>query len=151
MGYVPYVSFATYRRATMKIRLYFKRLMFMQMFCKKKGGGGGRHSLTCYKYQRNMCFWHEKWSDWSSSTSLHFCQFCRVCSSPLGLNVSAAHLGAQMSVVLEPICLKGSFATHCSGLRVVEGHMRSSPTEPSLSPFPKNPNFQFASKPPFFT
>jgi len=32
MGYVPYVGFATYRRATVKIRLYFKRLMFMQMF-----------------------------------------------------------------------------------------------------------------------
>jgi hypothetical protein len=41
MGYVPYVGFATYRRATVKIHLYFKRLMFMQMFCiyilKKKG------------------------------------------------------------------------------------------------------------------
>jgi hypothetical protein len=32
MGYVPYVGFATYRRTTVKIRLYFKRLMFMQMF-----------------------------------------------------------------------------------------------------------------------
>jgi hypothetical protein len=32
MGYVPYVGFVTYRRATVKIRLYFKRLMFMQMF-----------------------------------------------------------------------------------------------------------------------
>jgi len=36
MGYVPYIGFATYRRATVKIRLYFKRLMFMQMFCIKK-------------------------------------------------------------------------------------------------------------------
>jgi hypothetical protein len=36
MGYVPYVGFATYRRATVKIRLYFKRLMFMQIFCIKK-------------------------------------------------------------------------------------------------------------------
>jgi hypothetical protein len=33
MGYVPYVGFAIYRRAIVKIRLYFKRLMFMQMFC----------------------------------------------------------------------------------------------------------------------
>jgi len=37
MGYVPYVGFATYHRATMKIPLYFKRLMFMQMKKKKKG------------------------------------------------------------------------------------------------------------------
>jgi hypothetical protein len=36
MGYVPYVGFATYCRATVKIGLYFKRLMFMQMFCIKK-------------------------------------------------------------------------------------------------------------------
>jgi hypothetical protein len=38
MGYVPSVGFATYCHATVKIRLYFKRLMFMQMFCilKKK-------------------------------------------------------------------------------------------------------------------
>jgi hypothetical protein len=36
MRYVPYVGFATYRRAIVKIRLYFKRLMHMQMFCKKK-------------------------------------------------------------------------------------------------------------------
>jgi len=33
---VPYVGFATYRRATVKIRLYFKRLIFMQMFCIRK-------------------------------------------------------------------------------------------------------------------
>jgi hypothetical protein len=43
MGYVSYVGFATYCHATVKIRLYFKRLMFMQMFCitiiiKKKNG-----------------------------------------------------------------------------------------------------------------
>jgi hypothetical protein len=31
MWYVPYVGFATYRRVTVKIRLYFKGLMFMQM------------------------------------------------------------------------------------------------------------------------
>jgi hypothetical protein len=36
MGYVPYVGFVTYRRATVKICLYFKRLIFMQMFCIKK-------------------------------------------------------------------------------------------------------------------
>jgi len=45
MGYVPYVGFATYRRATVKIRLYFKKLMFMQMSCIKKRTG--RHN-----------FWH---------------------------------------------------------------------------------------------
>jgi len=32
MGYIPYVGFATYRRATVKIHLYFKRLMFMEYF-----------------------------------------------------------------------------------------------------------------------
>jgi hypothetical protein len=32
MKYVSYVGFAIYRRATVKIHLYFKRLMFMQMF-----------------------------------------------------------------------------------------------------------------------
>jgi hypothetical protein len=32
MGYVPYVGFATYRHATVKIILYFKRLMFMECF-----------------------------------------------------------------------------------------------------------------------
>jgi hypothetical protein len=36
MGNVPYVGFATYLRATVKIHLYFKRLIFMQMFCIKK-------------------------------------------------------------------------------------------------------------------
>jgi hypothetical protein len=36
MGYVSYVGFATYRRAIVKIRLYFKGLMFMQMICIKK-------------------------------------------------------------------------------------------------------------------
>jgi len=35
MGYVPYVGFATYRRAIVKIRLYFKKLTYMQMFCIK--------------------------------------------------------------------------------------------------------------------
>jgi hypothetical protein len=36
MGHVLYVGFATHRRATVKIRLYFKKLMFMQMICSKK-------------------------------------------------------------------------------------------------------------------
>jgi len=36
MERVLYVGFATHRRATVKIRLYFKRLMFMQMICIKK-------------------------------------------------------------------------------------------------------------------
>jgi len=46
MGYVPYVGFVTYRRATMKIRLYFKRLMFMQMFwIIKKKKKTGRHII----------------------------------------------------------------------------------------------------------
>jgi len=35
MGYVSYVGFTTYRCATVKIHLYFKRLMFMQIFCIK--------------------------------------------------------------------------------------------------------------------
>jgi len=36
MGYVPYVGFATRRRATVRIHLYFKRLMIKQMICMKK-------------------------------------------------------------------------------------------------------------------
>jgi hypothetical protein len=44
MGHVLFVGFATHRCATMKIRLYFKKLLFMQMIYekekkeKKKGG-----------------------------------------------------------------------------------------------------------------
>jgi hypothetical protein len=33
MGYVLYVGFATHRRATVRIHLHFKRLMFKQMIC----------------------------------------------------------------------------------------------------------------------
>jgi hypothetical protein len=36
MGYVPYVGFTTHRRATVRIHLHFKRLMFKQMICIKK-------------------------------------------------------------------------------------------------------------------
>jgi hypothetical protein len=36
MGYVPYVGFATHRCATVRIHLYFKRLMIKQMICIKK-------------------------------------------------------------------------------------------------------------------
>jgi hypothetical protein len=36
MGHVLYVGFATHRRATEKIRLYFKKFMFMQKICIKK-------------------------------------------------------------------------------------------------------------------
>jgi hypothetical protein len=44
MGYVPYVGFATYRRATVRIHLYFKRLMIKQMICiKKKKKIGSSH------------------------------------------------------------------------------------------------------------
>jgi hypothetical protein len=39
MGNVPYVGFATYRRATVKIRLYFKELMFTKCFERKKKRG----------------------------------------------------------------------------------------------------------------
>jgi hypothetical protein len=47
MGYVPYVGFTTYRRATVLTRLYFKRLMLMQMFwfIKKKKKKTGRHTF----------------------------------------------------------------------------------------------------------
>jgi hypothetical protein len=38
MGNVLYVGFATYHRATVKIHLYFKELMFMKCFVKKKKG-----------------------------------------------------------------------------------------------------------------
>jgi hypothetical protein len=44
-GVCTYVGFATYRRATVKIRLYFKGLMIMWMFCiKKKKKKTGRHT-----------------------------------------------------------------------------------------------------------
>jgi hypothetical protein len=46
MGYVPYVGFETYRRATVKIRLYFKRLMFIKCFVLKKKKKRGCHN-TC--------------------------------------------------------------------------------------------------------
>jgi hypothetical protein len=36
MGYVPYVGFATLRRATVRIHLYFKRLIFMKCLVIKK-------------------------------------------------------------------------------------------------------------------
>jgi hypothetical protein len=51
MGYVLYVGFAIHRRATVRIHLYFKRLMFKQMICikkkkkKKKKKKRGRHTL----------------------------------------------------------------------------------------------------------
>jgi hypothetical protein len=45
MGNVPYVGFTTYCRATVMIRLYFTKLIFMQMFRtkKKKKKKLGRH------------------------------------------------------------------------------------------------------------
>jgi len=55
MGYVPYVSFATYHCATVNICLYFKRLMFMQIFCKKKKKKKGS-SQFCNVKQSNDLF-----------------------------------------------------------------------------------------------
>jgi hypothetical protein len=46
MGYVPYVGFATHHRATVKIRLYFKRLMFMKCFVKKKKNGWSQQMVS---------------------------------------------------------------------------------------------------------
>jgi hypothetical protein len=43
MGYVPYVDFATHRRATVKICLYVKRLNFMKCFVLKKKKKGLSH------------------------------------------------------------------------------------------------------------
>jgi hypothetical protein len=37
MRYVPYVDFATHRRATARIHLYFKRLIFTKYFVIKNG------------------------------------------------------------------------------------------------------------------
>jgi hypothetical protein len=56
MGYVLYVGFVTHRCATMRIHLYFKRLMIKQMICikkKKNGPHSGMPSCSC-------CFtgWH---------------------------------------------------------------------------------------------
>jgi hypothetical protein len=51
MGYVLYVGFAIHRRATVRIHLYFKRLMFKQMICikkKKKKKKKKRSSHTAY-------------------------------------------------------------------------------------------------------
>jgi hypothetical protein len=36
MEYVPYVGFGKYRRTTVKINLYFKRIMIKQIICIKK-------------------------------------------------------------------------------------------------------------------
>jgi hypothetical protein len=47
MGYVPYVGFATYRRVTVKIRLYFKELMFRKCFGKKKEKGSSHYNPLC--------------------------------------------------------------------------------------------------------
>jgi len=43
-GVCTHVGFATYRRATVKIRLYFMGLMIMWIFCIKKKKKTGRHS-----------------------------------------------------------------------------------------------------------
>jgi hypothetical protein len=58
MGYVPYVGFVTYRRATVKICLYFKRLIFMQMFCIKKNNkkkGRHTHKVLSRRRDRGCC------------------------------------------------------------------------------------------------
>jgi len=47
MGYVTYMGLATHRRATVRIHLYFKRLMIKQMICKNKKRVV-THSLTCH-------------------------------------------------------------------------------------------------------
>jgi len=46
MGYVPYVGFATYRRATVNIYSYFKGLMFMKCFVKKKKKNGSSQLIS---------------------------------------------------------------------------------------------------------
>jgi len=43
MGYAPHVGFATYRCATVKIHLCFKRLIFMKCFVKKKKIGSSHN------------------------------------------------------------------------------------------------------------
>jgi hypothetical protein len=49
MGYIPYVGFAIHHRAIVRIHLYLKRLMIMQMICIKKKMG--RHSRTyCFVF-----------------------------------------------------------------------------------------------------
>jgi len=45
MGYVPSVGFATHRRATVRIHLHFKRLMFKKTICIKKKKKGSSHKL----------------------------------------------------------------------------------------------------------
>jgi hypothetical protein len=46
MGYVPYVGFATHRRATVRIHLYFKRLMIKQMIYNNKKNGSSHLGMT---------------------------------------------------------------------------------------------------------
>jgi hypothetical protein len=46
MGYVSHVGFATNRRATVKIHLYFKRLKYYEMFCIKKKKKGASQVYT---------------------------------------------------------------------------------------------------------
>jgi hypothetical protein len=50
MEYVPYVGFAAYCHATVKIHLYFKGLMFMKCFILKKKTGSS-HGL--YEYLKD--------------------------------------------------------------------------------------------------
>jgi hypothetical protein len=53
MGYVSHVGFTTNRRATVKIHLYFKRLMFMKCFVyikKKIKKKMGCHRVTHHPY-----------------------------------------------------------------------------------------------------
>jgi hypothetical protein len=49
MENVPYVGFATYRRVTVKIRLYFKELMFMKCFIKKK-----KKKRDCHNHELSL-------------------------------------------------------------------------------------------------
>jgi hypothetical protein len=66
MGYVPSVGFATHRRATVRIHLHFKRLMFKKTICikkKKKGRhtSSGRCSpvvtfISLYRFLAKLCY-----------------------------------------------------------------------------------------------
>jgi hypothetical protein len=95
MGYVPYVGFVTHRRATVRIHLYFKRLMIKQMICIKKKKNGSSHGVFSFSESslrvalRALPF-----------ACLRFLQSALMCPKPK----HSKHLGPQKSFSLVSIC-----------------------------------------------
>jgi len=66
MGYVPYVGFATYRRATM-----MNRLMFYKCFVQKKKKGRHSQAVRTRSYFGKNCAILERWSQNTVHTQLN--------------------------------------------------------------------------------